>query len=551
MTTMPRDHRWISLALLVLGGGLALVFLGPRSSLPFAGRTPQDHGVLRVAYTPALSLDPHARVFPYPAYNHLMLCLWEPLVECHPSTGEPHPAAAGSWQWSKDHRVLTLTLREARWSNGERVTAHDFVRGWLRLLRSPISVAHPLFPVKNAENYHRGQLHQPGEVGLSALDDLTLRVELDQPRTSFVAELADPLLAPLHVSSERVLADKSFERQPETLVTNGPFRLIGADADGFRLEASPHYRQQARVRLAGVRFIRTHDVSTGVLLLAAGVADVLSGSNLEPVRSGLTARPLVIEAELVLGVVANYFNVTRGPLRDLRVRQALALALDRASLIEESDRARLVPARSWVPGMPGRPGLALFAEDAAEARRLLAEAGYPGGRDFPVLRMTLPLGGESDPYPAACSERWFKELGIRTYVAYESPVRRRSRITEGDYDLLFGLLVATVPDPADLLTTFSQPLAYNESKWQEEEIVRLLAAANHKTGAERLVLVEQVERRAMAAVPAVPLMFPRRHTLRATEVCGWYEDPLARQSFKRLWLDSAAAPAMATNPERI
>ncbi len=89
------------------------------------------------------------------------------------------------------------------------------------------------------------------------------------------------------------------------------------------------------------------------------------------------------------------------------------------------------------------------------------------------------------------------------------------------------------------------PVEFSETKWRDDEINRLLAEANHKTGHERLALVEQVERRAMAAVPVVPLMFERRHTLRAAEVKGWYEDPLARQSPKRLWLESPAiAPAM-------
>jgi len=255
-----------------------------------------------------------------------------------------------------------------------------------------------------------------------------------------------------------------------------------------------------------------------------------------------------MESELALGVVASYFNVTRGPLRDLRVRQALALALNREGLIEEYDRSRLVPAWSWVPDMPGRPGLNLFTEDAEAARRLLAEAGYPGGKGFPVLRMSLPLWMEGNPYPAACSECWFKELGIRIYVSYESPSARSDRLDAGNYDITYGSLVATVPDPADLLQVFTMPIDYSETKWRDDEAIRLLAAANHKVGAERLALVEDAERRAMAGVSAVPLMFERRLTLRSTDVQGWYGDPLARQTPKRLWLDSQLAPSGSPAP---
>ncbi len=427
----------MSLALLGLAGGLALVFLGPRESLPGVGRGMQDRGVLRIVYTQALRPDPHVRILPLSTYNQFILSLWEPLVECDPLTGEPQPAAAASWAWSEDHRLLTLRLRpDGRWSNGDPVTAQDFVRAWHRLLRARIDLAYTLCPVKNAEAYHRGQRANPEAVGLRALDDLTLQVELDQPRTTLLAELSDPLLAPLHHSTEQVLADRAFYDQPASLVTNGPFRLQQANADGYRLEASHAYHGQAGVRLSGVQFIRADGTSMGALLVAAGKADLMPSASLSPERRWPTRRSLAVETELELGVVGTYFNVTRGPLRDLRVRRALALALNREELIEESDRARLVPAWSWVPDMPGRAGLVLFNENAAEARRLLAEAGYPAGEGFPVLRMALPLWMEGNPYPAACGERWFKELGIRTYVAYESPSKRTERINAGDYYII-------------------------------------------------------------------------------------------------------------------
>jgi oligopeptide transport system substrate-binding protein len=549
MTTTSRFHWWISLALLIFGGVLGLAFLAPREPLPVLARTERNENVLRIVYTQSLRPDPHVRLFPLSTYNLFVQSLWEPLVECDPHTGEPAPAAAASWSWSDNHRVLTLQLRpEARWSNGDPVTAHDFVRAWLRLLRSRIDLAYTLFPIKNAEAYHRGARDKSELVGLRAVDDLTLRIELDQPRTTLVAELADPMLAPLHASTEAVLENKTFQQNPAALVTNGPFRLTKGNADGYLLAASPTYHEHAAVRLAGVQFIRANNPSIGALLVAAGTADLLPSMNFASERIWPTRRAMSIESELVLGVVATYFNVTRGPLRDLRVRQALALAVNREDMIEESDRSRLVPAWSWVPDMPGRPGLSLFTEDAKEARRLLAEAGYPGGKGFPVLRMCLPLWMEGNPYPAACSERWFKELGIRVYVAYEGPSARNQRLNAGDYDIIYGALAATVPDPADLLTIFSMPAEYSETKWRDDETIRLLAAANHKVGNERLALVEQAERRAMAGAAAVPLMFERRHTLRSAEVRGWYTDPLARQSPKRLWLDLPLPPAFHGSP---
>ncbi len=550
MTTTSRFPWWTSLALLVLGGGVGLAFLGPVNPLPVARREAADRNVLRVVYTQALRPDPLVRPFPLSAYNLFIQSLWEPLVECDPLTGEPRPAAAASWSWSADYRVLTFKLRpDARWSNGDPVVAQDFVRAWLRLLRSRVDMAYALFPIRNAEAYHRRDRDKPQEVGLRARDDLTLQIELAEPRTTFVAELADPMLSPIHASLEAALDTKAFFREPGALVTNGPFRLKQASADGYRLEAAASYHGRAGVQLAGVRFIRASSPGLGALLVAAGTADLLPSMSFVPEQGWPTRRPMVVESELALGVLANYVNVARGPLSDVRVRQALAMALNREDLIDEPDRARLVPAWSWVPDMPGRRGLSLFTENPAEARRLLAEAGYPGGKGFPVLRMSLPLWMDGDPRPTACSETWFKELGVRVYVSYEESEARTKRLNAGDYDLIYGTLIGTVADPADLLTVFSMPLEFSETKWRDDEAIRLLTEANSKLGAERLALIEQAERRAMAAAAAVPLLFERRQALHSLELKGWYADPLARQATKRLWLEqSAGKPADEPGP---
>lgn len=539
MTTTPRVHWWIGLALLLLGGLMAAVFLGPRRALAVIPRPPAEANVLRVAYVQNLKPDPHRRTFPVSAQNHFILCLWEPLVECDPSTGEPRPAAAESWTWSPDRLVLTLRLRpDARWSNGDPVTAHDFVRGWRRLLHQGMEVAQTLFPLKNAEAYHRQNLKDPEKIGMRAVDDLTLRLELAEVRSTFVAELADPLLAPLHESSGQTLADNSYLEHPERLVTNGPFRLLEAGYSGYRLQVSPYYHGRDEIRLAGVHFVQAGSLSVAPLMLAAGVVDLLADTSFEMEHEMPTERPVRRATELVLAVNAIDFNVTRGPLRDVRVRQALALALDRAGPIETFNPGRMTPAWSWVPDMPGRAGLVLLQEDADVARRLLAEAGYPDGRGFPVLKMALPLWQKSDPYPAAWAERWFKELGVKTHLIYEPAAVRAKRMTaEGDYDVLYGQLIATVPDAGDLLAGFLWTGEYSETKWSDKSFAHLLSEANKVTGAERLVLLEKAERVVMAAMPAVPVMFERRQALLAAEVRGWYADPLARQSFKRLLLE--------------
>jgi oligopeptide transport system substrate-binding protein len=537
MTARPRFHGWITLALLGLTALLAAAFGGRREGLAVRPRPPEDGNVLRVACTQVMAPDPHQRHMPLAQYNQLILSLWEPLVECDPATGQPQPAAARSWAWSADRMTLTLALRpDARWSNGEPVTAADFVRGWQRLLRQMTAEAETLFPLKNAAAYHRGQLKDAGAVGVHALDDFTLQLELAAPRPTLVMELADPLLSPLYRTDEKVLAGREYFQTASALVTNGPFHLVQASADGYRLAASPWYHDLAAVHLAGVQFVRADNLAIAQLQLAAGVVDLLSPTPFGRSRTMPTVRPFTVETELEPMVTSLDFNVTRGPLQDVRVRQALALALDRSGPIQRYDPGHMVAAWAWVPDMPGRPSLKLLKEDAGEARRLLAAAGYPRGRGFPVLAMDLPLASRGDPFPQAWTECWYRELGIKTYIRYGTSTQQAAHLRAGDFDVLYNGLIATVPDAGDLLGAFLGPAEFNGSRWHDEEVTALLTRASSRSGREHLDLLDQAERRVMAAVPSVPVMFQRRQTLRADEVQGWYADPLARQSLKRLQL---------------
>lgn len=539
MIKTSRVPWWMAFAM--SGGGVLMlaIFLGPRSGLPVMSRTPEDENVLRVAFVRPVWPDPHRRGFPLPTQNQFVLCLWEPLVECDPETGQPQPAAAAGWHWSDDGRILTVELRsDARWSNGDLVTAADYIRSWRRLLHQDADQASILFPIENAEQFHREKTADAGNLGVEAVDDLTLRIRLAAVRSTFVAELADPLLSPLHVSTEEVLKGQHYLHDPVRLVTNGPFQLERALADGFRLKVSPHYHGRSAVKLAGVEFLRADNFRMARLLVAAGRADVMT-----PVPPGIPAglptdRCVTEESEMAMVVTALDLNVTRGPLRDLRVRQALALAMNRAGSIRESDVDRLVPAYAWVPDMPGRPGLTLLREDAEEARRLLAEAGYPGGKGFPVLIMPVSARDANYSYWQTWTERWHRELGIRTYLAFQTEEARKNCLKTGEYDVFPSGLIATVPDAGDMLGAFALPEIFSGTRWDNPEIKRLMAEANHTTGLDRLARLEKVERMAMGAVPTIPMMFERRRTLLSIEVEGWYADPLGRQAIKRLSLRS-------------
>lgn len=544
MIPPPRIPWWTIAA---LGGAAALMlaaFLAPREGLEVLPRPAADRDVLRVAHAWPLLFDPHRRVFPMPAQNHFTLSLWEPLVECDPETGQPRPAAAAGWHWSDDRLTLTMRLRpDARWSNGDPVTAHDFVRGWRRMARNPESAA-VLAPLRHAAAIQAGKMPATA-LGVEAVDDLTLRIRFETVRSTFVAELADPLFVPLHVTCPEVLAARAHLAAPGKLVTNGAFRLVRVDAESIRLGVNAHYRDRAAVRLSGLEFVRADNLHMARLLVAVGRADLTNPPSGPGDANLPTVRQVREATDLALGIIALDLNCGRGPLRDVRVRRALALALNRAKAIPGETADRMVPAYSWVPDMPGRPALNVIREDAAEARRLLAEAGYPGGRGFPVLVLPMDPALESYPYLQAWAEDWHRELGVRTHLAFAPLTRRRESIARGDYDIKLAGLVATVPDARDLLSIFAEPGLFGAHSWADPGITRLMAEADRQGGQTRLALLEELERQVLAQMPSIPVLFERRRTLLGAEVAGWYADPLARQNLKRMAIVSPGNPGRA------
>lgn len=484
-----------------------------------------------------MSPDPQWRNYNLTQYNQFILSLWEPLVECDPVTGQPLPAVAESWQLSPDQLTMTVHLRaRARWSNGDPVTAGDFVRSWLRLLKQNRELGEILAPLKNSRAFQKGELRPGQRVGVYAIDDLTLQIELEKPRPTLMMELADPVLSPLHKTNEAAFESKSYLETGPALVTNGPFRMVRANYDGYRMETNPHYWDAAAVKLAGLQFVRADSSRVGELMLAAGLVDFLAPTPLGKEHEFLTSRPFVVKSEFEPTIHSININTARPPLGDGRVRQALALALNREESIEAHDRGHLIPAWSWVPEMPGRAGLKLLKEDPAEARRLLAAAGYPGGRGFPVLQWSIMKQQRPNHFAQDWAERWFRELGVRTYITYEGPQKSKERMKTGDYDLSYSRVTATVPDAGDLLGVFNWPVEITGTNWSDQEVTDWLAGANATEGAEHLALLEKVERRVMAELSCIPVMFERRQTMLASEVHGWYPDPLSRENLKRLSL---------------
>jgi oligopeptide transport system substrate-binding protein len=322
--------------------------------------------------------------------------MYEGLTYLDPETQDPMPGVAERWETSVDEREWTFHLRKnARWSNGDPVTAQDFVWSWKRTLTPAFAseYSYMLWDIENAEAYNRGEIDDFGLVGVKALDDYTLRVNLRNAVPYFLDLTAFYTLYPVHRATvERWEADPSEPpgswTLPGRVVTNGPFVLESWRVnDRIRLRKNPLYWDAASIRLETVDALSIEDVTAALNAFLVGEAD-WNPANWDPALN----REIRQLPECIVTEAAQIYyyriNTTRPHLKDPRVRRALSMAIDRSEIVRNITRLGEKEAFSFVPpGIKGYvqpPGIRF---DPEGARRLLAEAGYPGGKGMPPLEL--------------------------------------------------------------------------------------------------------------------------------------------------------------------
>ncbi|MBI3886774.1 MAG: peptide ABC transporter substrate-binding protein, partial [Opitutae bacterium] len=393
-------------------------------------------------------LDPQLATLPDEFF--ILRALSEGLVTPAPDGGVL-PGVAEKWETSADGLTWTFHLRaDARWSDGAPVVAGDFVFSYRRALTPALAApkARLFFAVKNAAAYQRGALADFSQVGFAAPDARTLVLTLDHPTPHLLALAASGPWLPVppatvekfHGTAQRGTA----WTRPENFVGNGPF-LLGAWRPNqlITVTKSPTYWDAARVRLAEIRFIAMDNGDTEERAFRTGQLDVTLAVTTTKLPAYENAQPPVLHRVALAETRYLALNTLRPPLNDVRVRRALSLVLDRAALTEKVLKGGQLPAATFIPpglggyqpaetGSRGAPApetqndaagappphetfpteteAAALLAARAEARRLLAEAGFPGGRGFP--RLELSSWATAPAVLEAMQQRWRQELGL-------------------------------------------------------------------------------------------------------------------------------------------
>jgi len=425
------------------------------------------------------------------------------------------PGVATHWDISPDGRVYTFHLRpEAVWSNGEPLTSADFVYAWKRALlpSTGSEYASQFYPIVNAEAFNTEKLADFAQVGITALDAHTLQVRLANPTPYFPDLCAFATYLPVHAAT--VEAHSDWASKPEHFLGNGPFLLKEWRLfDRVRLVRNPLYWDVKSVGMESIDVLPAARPITAFNLYATGAADLMMDKGLAPTPLMAELRKRAdFHSAPFLGTYFIRFNATRPPFGDARVRRAFSLVVDRSELVEKITRSGEVPAHCFVPPGTGHgytPPTGLN-RNPEEARRLLAEAGFPGGKGFPVVHYLYKGDSDLDRDLAVEMQGIFsRELGVQMLLKPREWTVYLSEQSALDYDLCRSSWVADYNDPNTFLNMFVTGDGNNRTGWSNGQYDALIAkAAAEPDPALRFRYFQEAEKQLVEVdMPICPLYF--------------------------------------------
>ena len=419
----------------------------------------------------------------------VVTALFEGLLAYGSTLDNPRPGVAESWDISADKRVYTFHLRhDERWSNGDPLTARDFAWSWQRALapETASDYASQLYFIKNGKPFNEGTLKDFSQVGVRVIDDYTLEVTLENPTPFFLELCSFSTLYPVHKATVENYSDDWIK--PGHIVSNGPYTLAAWRVnDRISLVKNPRYWNAAHVALNTIDLLPTSNGMTALNLYMQGDADIMMDKGLTPVSlmSELKRRP-DFHSSTFLGNYFIRFNCTRKPFDDARVRRAFSLVIDKQLIVDKVTRAGEKPATSFVP--PGTPGYTSppgLKRDPDLARKLLADAGYPGGNGFPQVTYLYSEGDLNEKIAIELQSMFLKELGVKVLLQKQEWKVYLNTMQHVDYDIARSSWVGDYADANTFLQMFVTGDGNNETGWSNAAYDKSIADAQREPDIEK------------------------------------------------------------------
>ena len=465
--------------------------------------------------------------------------------------GEPIPGAAERWEQSEDGKTWTFHIRDHLWSDGKRVTAQDFVFAWRRILdpKTAASYAYYLYLIKNAEAVNTGKTPLDA-LGVRATDDKTLVVELERPVPYLLQFMTHVTTYPVprHVVQEKGDA----WTKPGTYVSNGAYALSEwSPNDHVTLLKNKNFYDAANVRIDRAIFYPTADYEAALKRLRAGELDIQDRMPSQQIDWLRAHMPEILHLDPVLTTEYLVSNQTRKPFGDVRVREALSLAVNRETIVTKITKVGEVPAYNMIPpGIANYPGGVYlsfksmpFPERLKRAQELMRQAGY--GPDN-LLRTTLIIRSAATTarrVPIAVQQMW-KQIYVDAQILQLDAAIFYNRIQTGDFDIANPAWGADFNDASNFLDLLRTGNANNYGHYHSAEYDKLLDRASVELDlAKRGALLAQAEKIALDDYVWCPINFWVSGALVRPYVKGWEDNSADTHHTRWLSIDEQARNA--------
>jgi len=503
--------------------------------------------VLHRGKGPSLAdLDPHLATGT--TDFNVLSSLFEGLVGQHPADLSPVPGVATHWEVSSDGLTYKFYLRaKARWSNGDPLTAQDFVDSWRRVLTPSLAAdyANLLYVLSGAEAFHKGAAENFDAVGVKALNDHTLRVDLEYPAPYFLSLLQHWMWYPVHLPSISAVGSP-FSRitpwaRPGIMVSNGPFVLESwRNQERIVVTKNPLYWDADTVRLNGIHFHPFEGVDTEERAFRSGQIHLTDALPIAKIDAYRRDSPELLRIDPYLGTYFFRLNTRLPFLADRRVRAALSLSLDRELIVSRVLRDSQIPAATLTPwGTAGYVPPTGLPFDLPRARALLADAGFPDGEGAPPIELLFNTSENHRLVAEALQAMWRENLGIEIilYNMENKTVLESRRV--GAFEMLRSVWIADYIDPVSFLDVFRSDSGNNYTGWGNADFDRLLFEADRTADpAARFKLLQDAESLLLQDAPIIPLYTFTHVFAIDPAVQGWHPTLLDHHPYKAVWLKS-------------
>ncbi|MCO5144417.1 MAG: peptide ABC transporter substrate-binding protein [Oligoflexia bacterium] len=432
-----------------------------------------------------------------------------------------------SWKISPDGKTYTYTLKpNLKWSDGVPLTAQHFWDSWERALnpKTASGYAYFLFDIVGAKEYNDGSLKDAAKLGFKVKNESTFVVTLKKPASYFATIPAFTVTFPIRKDIIAKYGDKWTN--PENMVVTGPFKLTKWQHDSkLELAPNPNYRGR-KPKLEKVNIYIVTESTTAISMFETGKLNYLSrlpALEIERLKKNPGYRTLPY-----LRGYYYAFNVTKAPFNDVKVRKAFALSINREEITSLLKGGQIATS-SWIPkGMLAyNPKIGLFY-DPQKAKKLLAEAGFPEGKNFPSSTFMFDTRDDNKMIAEKLQSQWKNILGINLHAQNEEWKVYLGRLRADSPVIFRHGWGADFPDPDNFMNMFTSYSGNNYTKWKNKKYDQIIEqAAAERSSKKRIKLYDQAQKLLTEEeIVIVPLFIEAINYLISSNVKGLQIDSL-------------------------